>query len=409
MSAADAADIGLPEALERAASALPKLADAIRPANGDPGQLTDALDAEAARTVLAWLLEHEPASGGELALFWADELEDASPLLALDPDTFPKPARKALRRALHRLRSRGVAVPTESAPATVAKLAPMDEAIDEARVTGLDPSGARIVYLANDRAGGGVRLFQAVIETQRGVLELEVFETGRARARRFLRDAEQRDPWPAVAVPPVTARALIATAAENQPRERSAPRAFVEFRSRLCDAPPDTPTPSDLVREALDEPDITAADALDRAAAWFGTGELGPWPPPRERVDGLIERLQEISKSVVVVSGSAREEQVDTALTDALEDVFDETQRERIARQLEETAFVWWRTGRDAEAQTAIAAASAFRTTAPSENRAARGMIEVLLKPAIENARSGEEAAEAPAGGEPAAGEDGEA
>ena len=48
--------VGLPEALERAATALPGDADAIRPANGDPAALLRALDAEAAARVLGWLL-----------------------------------------------------------------------------------------------------------------------------------------------------------------------------------------------------------------------------------------------------------------------------------------------------------------------------------------------------------------
>src|SRR5499426_1562760 len=64
-------EIGLPEALERAASALPRAADAIRPANGDPGQLARGLAPADATAVLAWLLEHEPSAGMELALAWA--------------------------------------------------------------------------------------------------------------------------------------------------------------------------------------------------------------------------------------------------------------------------------------------------------------------------------------------------
>jgi hypothetical protein len=71
MSASQSAEIGLPEALERAASALPALADAIRPANGDPDQLANVLGDDDARAVLAWLLEHESGAGGELALPWA--------------------------------------------------------------------------------------------------------------------------------------------------------------------------------------------------------------------------------------------------------------------------------------------------------------------------------------------------
>src|SRR5262245_11510728 len=104
-----AVEIGLPEALERAATALPDAADAIRPANGDPDQLARDLSTADATRVLAWLLEHEPAAGAELALTWSEQPDTAQPVLALVPESLPKPARKALRRALHRLRSRGVA------------------------------------------------------------------------------------------------------------------------------------------------------------------------------------------------------------------------------------------------------------------------------------------------------------
>ncbi len=61
------ADIGLPEALERAATAMPRDAEAIRPANGDPIQLALALDATGASRVLGWLLANEPSAGEELA------------------------------------------------------------------------------------------------------------------------------------------------------------------------------------------------------------------------------------------------------------------------------------------------------------------------------------------------------
>ena len=65
-------DIGLPEALERAAAALPADADTIRPANGDPFALLSLLDGEASKRVLEWLLTHEPIAGGEIVNAWTD-------------------------------------------------------------------------------------------------------------------------------------------------------------------------------------------------------------------------------------------------------------------------------------------------------------------------------------------------
>ena len=109
--------VGLPEALERAASALPADADAIRPANGDPARLLELLDAEAAARVLRWLLTNEPADGAELAGAWAEDPEAGlAALLRVTEERLPKAGRKALRRAHHRLRSRGVELP-EAEPA----------------------------------------------------------------------------------------------------------------------------------------------------------------------------------------------------------------------------------------------------------------------------------------------------
>ena len=107
------ASVGLPEALERAATALPADSDGIRPANGDPRQLHRGLRPEAATRVLQWLLENEPIDGGCLANAWAEQPDlDPTPLLQVDEGRVSKVAKKALRRARHRLRSRGVAVST---------------------------------------------------------------------------------------------------------------------------------------------------------------------------------------------------------------------------------------------------------------------------------------------------------
>jgi hypothetical protein len=389
-----ALEIGLPEALERAASALPGAADAIRPANGDPGQLARGLGAEEAVAVLAWLLEHESSAGEELALAWGEDPATAAPVLGLTPEVLPKTARKALRRVLHRLRSRGVAVPEAPPTATVATLAPLDEGIDEARVTALDPHGVRIAYLASDRAGGGVRLFELALDETRGVLEFDVFEAGRSRARRFLKSAETRDHWPAVSAPSASVRALIARAAAHQAADRSAPRNFAEWRSRLTEAPPGTRTPGELVREALGDP-----GAIDRAlvSGWVRDGVLGPWPPPIDRVQPLIERLEELAKGVVIVSGAARHEQIDGAVDDALGAIYPPDERGRIANLFEETAYVWWQSGREGDARQALAVAADFRTCEPRDNPVARAMIERLLSPALARARA--ESDPAPAGG----------
>ena len=194
---------GLPEALERAASALPAEADAIRPANGDPAQLLDLLGTERAAAVLRWLLEEEPADATELVTAWADDPEHgAAAVLAVPEEGLAKAARKALRRAHHQLRSRGVAVPVAAPAVTVATLPPVEEAVEEAVVMPLDPRGGRGVYLVASHPAGGLRMFELLLDEARGIAECHVYNSSRSRVRKFLKELGRQGRLAPVAAPP---------------------------------------------------------------------------------------------------------------------------------------------------------------------------------------------------------------
>jgi hypothetical protein len=392
-------DVGLPEALESAASALGADADAIRPANGDPAQLLRGLDVEAAKRVLAWLLEHVPAAGGELAVAWAEESEaGAAAILAIAEDELPKPGRKLLRRVRHQLRSRGVAVPVAARVEMVASLPPVDDKLDEARITAIDPSGARVAMLAVDHPSGGARLFQVVMDEQRGVLEFEVFSTGRSQVRRFFRDFAGRDRLSVVVAPPDAVRALVARALDAHPRGRPLPRGLSEWRSRIADAPEGTATPGELASRALAE-DLGAEDesaSLERVAKAIAGGELGPWPPAQDALEAVARKLEDVRTGVIVVSGTRKREQMREVIDGALGECFGGDAAEHAALRLEESAYVFWKTGREEDARSCLVAARAFRERSASDNPVARAMLERVLAPVLERADEAEQGEEEP-------------
>jgi hypothetical protein len=388
------AQLGLPEALERAASALPGDADEIRPANGDPVQLRRSLDDEAACRVLSWLLQHEPASGGELAGAWAEDSEDgARLLLRIDPEGLPKVARKALRRVIHQLKSRGVALPEAPRTEVVSTLPPIDESIDEARITPIDPSGARLVYVALDNPSGGVRLFVLVLDDERGITEFEVYNSGRRHARKFLRDFEKQEGLSGVVAPPQAVRALIARCAREHPADRPLPTGFSEWRSRLGDAAEGTPTPGDLAREALPIADDDRPERLERAVELVSTGVIGPWVPRGAALERLAEKLGEIEQGVIIVSGSRRKEQVRQTMDDALSEIFSDAAGVHAAQRFEESAYVLWKAGPEDDARACLAAARAYREVEPQANPVARAALDRMLGPLLERLES--ESAEA--------------
>lgn len=374
---------GLPEALERAAQALRRDADAIRPANGDPSRLAEGLDAAGRIRVLSWLLANEPAAGEELADFWAQDAEGAgAALLALDESSLPKPARKILRRIVHGLRTRGAAPPPDAPAARIATLPSLSDAIDEARITALDPRGARVVALATSHPQGGVRLFQIVVDDARGVLDFEVLSAARRDIRRWLRESSRGEGRTSVAVSPATARTLVARAAARHPASRALPRGFAEWRSRVAEVEAGAQTPGEQVRAALaPEPEPTAAGR--RVAELVREGAIGPWPPEPRVLQELAVRIAQSREGVLVVSEAARGDQQHRALDEAAKELASGESGELLALRLEEAAFLFWKGEREADARACLAAATALRESDDSRLLTARAFVETWLAPIL--------------------------
>jgi hypothetical protein len=352
--------VSLASALENAASALPELSDAVRPANGDPEKLLANLDAAGAGRVLEWLLRHEPTAGAELAAAFLDAPEGGAPLLALRDVELPKEGRKVLRRVLHRLRSRGEDVSEAPAP-RVARLAPLEDTLGGAFVSALDPSGARLVVLVEPHPSSGARLFEVVVDEARGVLDFHAFVTGRSKARSFLRELQVRDRWSVVEVPRSAAEALLARMAAPGSDRAAPPREFGAWRSRLATPEEGAKSPGELAREALDE--AGHAGALERAVALVKEQEIGPWPPAVGTLEEMAAALKDAAEGRVIVA----------------------------AWRLRETAYVFWKREREGDARACLAAARAFEEQELERNAVARALVERMLGPALEALREEED------------------
>ncbi len=378
--------MSLAVALERAATALEADADRIRPANGDPGRLRRELAPEAGGRVLGWLLAYELEAGEELAAAWAEEPEGKAHLLAVSEQDLPKAGRKALRRVLHRLRGRGVALPEPAPAPMVATLPPLEDGLEAALISPLDPSGARMAYLVEANPGGGARIFEIILDTGRGILDCAVYTTGRSGARKFLREAQARS-FPALPVPPDSLRRLLATAAQAQPPDQPPPRTFLEWRTRLTRSPEGTPTPGDLAREALG----SEGGSLARALELVRERQVGPWPPAEAALRSVVERLQELAEGKIVVSGEQRRERIGAVLGQALLAFYDPAAAARMAGRFEEMAFVFWKQDREEDARACLAAALSFSDTEAGENAVARALLEVALAPLLDRLREEED------------------
>lgn len=368
--------MSLASALESAAAALPQAEDVIRPANGDPLRVLEGLDAAVARQVLAWLLENDAGAGEELISTWIEHDRGAALLAEVDPAPFSKAARKVLRRARHRLRSRGVEV-VEKPTEVVAKLPDLEDSLGGAFLSFPDPSGAQMALRVEAKAGGGTRILHAVFDFERGVLEFRAHDANRSQGRRLLRELSQSGQSGQAGFAPIspeTWAAILARASEAQPEDRPLPMGYAESRGRwpLDVTPLKTPEAGDAEANAR---------ALREAVEWVQDGRIGPWPPPRAALEIAGERVRQALQSRLLVDDAQRRRQVDSVLADAADERYAAPAGERTADRFTTAAFVLSESGKDEDARVCAACAQAFRDLPPRENVVARALLGRSLEP----------------------------
>ncbi|MBW2242780.1 MAG: hypothetical protein JRH01_12420 [Deltaproteobacteria bacterium] len=373
--------MSLPEALEAAAGALDDDADAIRPANGDPLRLLELLEPEASQRVLLWLLDHHPDDGIELAEEWETDPAGAELVAELPEKELGKAGRKVLRRLKHRLRSRGIEVAREAPAAKVAGLADVEEGLEGAWITPLDPSGARMAILVEDHPSMGSRLFEVILDDERGLVSFEVYSASRGKLRRFLKSLTERSGHPAVEVEERSLKAVIARALAVHPKDRGLPRGFGEWRTRLTQTDGDAKLPGELAREAL--PIDDDAGLLDRAVGLIEAGRAGPWPPSREILSELFQKIRAAMDSPLIVSGATKRERLDSVLAEGADEIYAGEGRATAAHRFRESAFTFWKRGDEDAARACLAAATAFEEREPRDNPLTRSMLWLPLAPAI--------------------------
>ena len=372
--------MSLADVLEDAASALPGDADAIRPANGDPFQLIELLGPDAGQRVLSWLLANEPEGGTELAFAWLEVEGGAEVLTALEEGELPKAGRKALRKALHCLRSKGVEVPSGAAATPlVARLPRIEDSFEVGYVSALDPRGARLVYLVEPNPSGGARLFEILLDENRGVVDFQVYSAGRSRIRRFVREAVDQSRFPVAEASPNALRALVARIAARHPSDRALPAAFSEWRSKLA-IPGETPGDEAAASLPLD----ADGDGLARAVELAEEGSLGPWgSSPTEWAEDVESQIQ-----IEAEKEPGREDWSGLA-----KEIFSGEQSQLSAERFRESAYVLWKRGREDDARACLAAAEAFGTEKQG-HPVALAMTQVLLSPVVEGIRTRSASAE---------------
>jgi hypothetical protein len=340
-----------PEALAR----LPELLAA--PPESD---LVAQLDALAAET-----------PGGALALIdalGASRDEAAGRVVAALAATAPdKEQRKAARRALHRLRSSGIAVampvvaqPEPPATPTTETLRPI-----LALATATDGVGSRLIWLLFERPrGGGQVSFTLATNDVVGLKDVLIEETTRRRFERQLADWRERTERAPIEIPTEYGLALLSEAlALNTESHFPLPRDFVIRRPLLGELPP--PPAAALIHQHVSRGQVFLLPTLleESAGLLESEPELVGWVFSYGEVEQFAREYRQTDESRLLLTAEPRETRLERIVGTAIDTLYTPEMRRAFRRRLEETAYVFWQSGRERAARQAVAAAFAIGDT----------------------------------------------
>ncbi len=287
--------------------------------------------------------------------------EAAAVLAALEKSAPSKLARRLVRRALFRLRQRGIEIPehreSESAP-------PIFGPSLEGYLTPSSGTGDQLLWLVRPMTGG-ILLLEARVHDPDGMVEAAAYESSRKKLRRL---------WEAIR----ETLGLRVVAAEWRYVDWRMFQAYEWAAGRRTSPPGEYPTlraslvarPAAEVRHPLFA--LLDAERVREDPTWLagsdqliGEPELQSWSVPPEVSERCERELESAETSPLVLSQFQMEDRVAGIARSCLELIFAPEKNASYARRLLDVAYVFCETERANAARHALAVALALQEGRP--------------------------------------------
>lgn len=286
--------------------------------------------------------------------------EAAAPILVvLAERATAKEVRKEARRALHRLRAVGLAVPRPAARSASgwAPGAERKAELVEAWATAPDGVGSRALWMVAERPLGGVYAVAMVVNDMVGIKACSLDETTRKRYQQRLEEYRASLGLTSTTLPVDYARQLIGEALALNEESGFAVPAEVRQYERVV-AEPHRPFEQALIYAEIRPQEVSMRpDYVEASPSLLEEPELEGWLFDYDTVRRHAGELRQARESRVILTEELKAERERQIIANAIRDAVTPSLQRGLRRRLEETAYVFLRTGRRHQATLAVAAA----------------------------------------------------
>jgi hypothetical protein len=301
--------------------------------------------------------------------------------------TDAKDLQKAVRRALYRLKTRGVeaaSLPPQEPRRSVLEVPKLP--VVAAVASQIDFDGSRALYIARRRPFSGLVFVTLIINDQRGILDCHALPTTKKELSRMLREIQADERFTHIDLPPTYAQQLVEEGYQRNlatgtppPRDFQAVRDLIGTSEVRWEQAP--------IYHLINPQELRDQLApLSLSASLLELKEFQGWALPPEAVQRYRDEVRRAAESPIIVSPALHQERVEEMQKRALRELFDAAHRDRYRRRLEEMAYLLWQTKRPDEARRALAAALALQ--GEGVDPAAHPFLRALFRRSVEMAEA---------------------
>lgn len=263
--------------------------------------------------------------------------------------------RREIRRALFKLRQKGIEPPARPS-ASASSVVPAADGNLSARISPVDADGAQFIWLSKGRAGGGVTSLWGLVSERDGLISVSMHHFSRREVREQLREFQERAQIRLVDADWRLADYLLTDAFRRTPEEkRTSVGDFLTLRAELIGRAPvehfEHPVYAEFADELARDPSPELAKQPEIAAALIARDDLQPY----------LAEIQEIRQSPLVLNRMQQEERIDAVARNAVGQLFAGERGTILRRRLENIAYYLARSGKHEEGGWAASAAARLR------------------------------------------------
>lgn len=265
-------------------------------------------------------------------------------------------ARREVRRALFRLRQRGIAAPAPAAPVAVQPAAGADSGLI-ALLSPADADGTRIAWLLKARAGGGLKRLWGLVSETEGLLGATLDTLSRKEFRAERAEVERRAGTPFIDAEWRLVDFILYDAYRHTPEARRGRVGnFLALRTEIIAASPPTEFTHPIYVEFA-----AAAAAGEPSVELMKEPEIAAFQLPASAVKPFADEVSSLNQSVIVLARVQQEERINAVVERALGELLTGDNSYRLRRHLEDTGYCFARSGKPQQAGWAAAAAAKIR------------------------------------------------